>query len=87
MEPQVLLEVLDGTACPGCQVKKETWALWDLQDLQEDQEAQEDLALLDLKVNLDSQAEMAHLAFLVSKERKVTPVSRDLQETANQQWP
>lgn len=54
----------------------------ELQDLVEDQEAQEGLVLLDLKVNLDSQAEMVHPAVPVLKVRGVTLESRDPQEAA-----
>ncbi len=39
-----------------------------------------------LQVNLDSQAEMAHPAVPVVKEREVTLVSRDPQESARDQW-
>lgn len=62
-----------------CQVRKETWVPWDLQDLPEAQEAQEHLVLVDLKVNLDSQAETDHLAALVVKEREATLASQDPQ--------
>lgn len=60
-----------------CQVKKETWVPWAHQDLLEDQELQDYLALLDLKVNLDSQAEMVDPVVPELKETKAKPVSRD----------
>lgn len=82
MAPRDLQEDLDGTACLDCQVRKVTWVPWDPQDLQEDQEAQEDLVVLDLKVSLDSQAETAHPAVRVLKEREANPASRDPQERA-----
>lgn len=82
MELLDLQEDLDGTACLDYLVRKVTWVPWDRLDLLEDQEAQEDLVLLDLKVNLDSQAETAHLVVLVVKEREVNPASRDPQEPA-----
>lgn len=69
-------------ACPELQVQRETWVPLELQDLLEDQEAQEDLVLLDLKVNLDSQAETVHPAVLVLKVTEVTLASRDPQESA-----
>lgn len=76
-EPQDLLVALDGMACLEGQVRKETWVQWDLQDLLEDQVAQEDLAVRDLKVNLDTRVEMAHLVVLVLKETGVILVSRE----------
>lgn len=69
-------------ACLEDQVRKETWVLWDLQDLLEDQEAQAGLAVLDLKVNLDSRVETGHQVVPVVKERGETPASRDPQEPA-----
>lgn len=68
-------------ACLELQVQRETWDPLELQDLLEDQEAQEDLVLLDLKVNLDSQAETVHPAVLVPKVTEATLASRDPQES------
>lgn len=68
-------------ACLEFQVQRETWDPLEPQDLLEDQEAQEDLVLADLKVNLDSQAEMVHPEVLVLKVTEVTLASRDPQES------
>lgn len=85
--PQDLLEDLDGMACQDYQVPKETWVPWELQDLVEDLVALEDQVLQDLKVNPDSQVEMARPAAPVLRERGVTLAPRDLQDPPSQQWP